>query len=79
MPKAHVHALLDAGKGEAELMAECPVCGAVAIEAFTLVWSNRFISCECGLTLEVVLQDLRQLRTMAVEFQRAIDKVVGSN
>ena len=79
MPNAHLHLLLDAAKNEAELMAECPACGIIAIESFTSAWSKKFIACECGVTMEVAAEDLRQLRTMAAQYQRVIDDIVGAN
>jgi hypothetical protein len=76
---AHIHLLLDANESEAQLMAECPACGAIAIETLIVAWQKRFISCECGVTMEIVPEQLRQLRAMAVEYQRKIDEIIGAN
>ena len=79
MPGAHIHLLLDASKSEAELLAECPSCGAMAIESLVSAWRKRFMVCECGVTMEVVAEDLRQLRVMAADYSRLIDELVGTN
>lgn len=79
MPNAHLHLLLDTAKSEAELMAECPSCGAITIESLQGAWSKRFIACECGVTMEVVAEDLRQLRAMASQYQATIDQLIGAN
>ena len=79
MVAAHIHLLLDANKYEGELMAECPSCGVITIEALEKAWSKRFIVCECGLSLEVLPEALRQLRVLAVAYQHKIDDLIGSN
>jgi transcription elongation factor Elf1 len=79
MPIAHVHLLLDANKYEGELMAECPSCGAITLEALVSAWSKRFIVCECGLSIEIIPEHLRQLRAMAAQYQHKIDELIGGN
>ena len=79
MAVAHIHLLLDANKTEGELMAECPSCGAITLEGLAIAWSKRFIVCECGLSIEIVLEHLRQLRAMAAEYQHRIDALIGGN
>jgi hypothetical protein len=79
MPAAHVHLLLDANKYEGELMAECPSCGSITIESLASAWAKRFITCECGLSIEIVPEQLRQLRFMAADYQRRIDDLIGGN
>jgi hypothetical protein len=79
MPNAHIHLLLDASKDAAELMAECPSCGSIVIESLNMAWARRFIACECGVTLEVVAEDLRHLRALAIQYQQVIEQLVGTN
>jgi len=79
MQTAHLHLLLDGAKSAAELMAECPSCGTITIESLQGAWSKRFIACECGVTMEVVAEDLRQLRAMAIQYQQEIELMIGTN
>lgn len=79
MPVAHVHLLLDANKAKGELMAECPSCGAITIEGLVAAWTKRFIVCECGLSIEIVPDQLRELRAMAAEYLIKIDELIGKN
>ena len=79
MPNAHIHLLLDASKDDAELTAECPSCGSIVIDSLSGAWSRRFIACECGVTMEVIAEELRQLRALAIQSQHAIEKLVGTN
>jgi hypothetical protein len=76
---AHVHLLLDVNKPEGDLLAECPSCGAITFEKLASAWSKRFIVCECGLSIEVVPEHLRQLRALAVQYQQEIDGLIGAN
>jgi hypothetical protein len=79
MSNAHIHLLLDASEDDAELVAECPSCGSIAIDSLTGAWSKRFIACECGVTMEVVAEELRQLRALAIQYQHAIEKLIKTN
>jgi hypothetical protein len=79
MATAHLHLLIDANKSEAELMAECPACGAIAFEGVDSAWAKRFIVCECGIRIEVIAEQLRQLRILAADYQRRIDHLIGTN
>ena len=79
MPTAHIYVLFDTAKGEAELTAECPAGGAIVIEPLMGALSKRLIDCECGVTMDIVSEDLRQLRSMAAQFQRVVDDVIRSN
>ena len=74
MPNAHIHLRLDASKDDAELMAECPSCGPIVIDSLTGAWSRRFIACEFGVTMEVIAEELRQLRALQSATSIAIEK-----
>jgi len=79
MSGAHIHLLLDAGKNEGELMAECPSCGAITLEEIVRAWEKRSIVCECGISIEIEAEQLRQLRFMAAQYQQKIDELIGTN
>lgn len=79
MPFAHLHLLLDANKYDGELMAERPSCGAITLEALVTAWTKRFIVCECGLSIEIIPEQLRQLRAMTAEYQQKFDELIGKN
>ena len=75
----HIHLLLDAGRGSAELMAECPSCGAITTEGLSAAWKRKCIVCECGLSIEIDNEHLRRLRSLATEVQYGIDELIGHN
>ena len=60
-------------------MAECPSCGSIVLDSLTEAWARRFIVCECGVMMEVIAEDLRQLRALAIQYQQTIEKLVGTN
>ena len=76
---AHLHLLLNATEVQAQLMAECPYCGAMTIESVDSAWAKRFIACECGSSVEVAAESLRCLRALAAQYQRKIDELLGAN
>ena len=79
MVAAHIHLLLDANKSAGELMAECPSCGVITLETLQRAWAKRFIACECGISMEIVPEQLRQLKALAAGFEQQIDELIGRN
>jgi hypothetical protein len=63
--------LLDTRQRVAELMAECPKCGAITTQVLKLAWDARVIACsECQAAMpvdEAVLQTLRHQAADALE------------
>ena len=70
--------LLDTRQHVAELMAECPKCGAMTTQVFKLAWSARVIVCsECLTAMPVDETVMQALRRQAVEATETIDHLTG--
>lgn len=68
--------LLDTRQRVAELMAECPKCGAMTTQVLKLAWQARVIACsECQTAMPVDEAVLQKLRGQAVEATAAIDRL----
>ena len=58
----------------AELMAECPSCGAMTSFALELAWRLGAVSCsECHLLMRLVDDDITALRERLIEARMRID------
>ena len=58
----------------AELMAECPSCGAMTSFALELAWRLGAVSCsECQLLMRLVDDDITALRERLIEARMRID------
>ena len=68
--------LLDTRRAVAELMAECPKCGAITTQVLELAWRARLIICsECLTAMPVDEAVLQKLRGQAVDATTAIDRL----
>lgn len=68
--------LLDTRHAVAELMAECPRCGALSSEVLELAWRAKAIVCRESLTaMPFDGEVLQMLRGQAVEATTAIDRM----
>ena len=66
--------LLDTRQHVAELMAECPKCGAMTTQVLKLAWSARVIVCsECLTAIPVDESVLQKLRGQAADAMATID------
>ena len=79
MKAAAFSLLLDTRQGVAELMAECPKCGAITTQVLELAWRAQMVPCsECLTSMPVNADVMGKLRTQAVEAQAAIDNLTKS-
>jgi len=62
--EARFYLLMDSGKGNADVMAECSLCGAITRQPLALTWLERSVACSnCGIVMPfdvLVLDKLRQ-------------------
>jgi hypothetical protein len=66
--------LLDTRQRVAELMGECPKCGAMTTQVLELAWQARVIACsECQTAMPVDEAVLQVLRRQAVDAMTTID------
>lgn len=65
MRSARFLLVLDPGKAEAELWAECSLCGAIAIRTLESVWASAEIPCECGTLMQLLPDDFNALEHQA--------------
>ena len=62
----------------AELMAECPKCGAITSYGLELAWRLRTVSCnECSLSMRLDDGDLTALRERLIEARVRVDTLIG--
>jgi len=62
----------------AELMAECPKCGAITSYGLELAWRLRAVSCsECSSSMQLYDADLAALRERLIEARVRIDALVA--
>ena len=65
---------LDTRTGAAEVMGECPRCGAITTQVLELAWRARILTCtECLMSMPGDGETLYALRQQAVQAQGAID------
>ena len=63
----------------ADLMAECPRCGAFTACALELAWRLRIVTCsECGTTMALGVTDLMGLRARLIEVRIRIDRLIDT-
>ena len=68
--------LLDTRAAVAELMAECPKCGAMTPQVLELAWRARVIVCsECLAAMSADDAALQGLRRQAAEAMQVIDRL----
>jgi hypothetical protein len=76
---ARYHLVMHSGRPAVELIAECPLCGAMTRQALALAWLERSIDCSnCEIAMALDVDVLEKLRHQAVEAQAAIDEVLSS-
>jgi hypothetical protein len=65
-------------KAGAELMAECPKCGAMTSYGLELAWRLKAVRCsECSLSMQLTESDLAALRERLIEARIRIDALVA--
>jgi hypothetical protein len=68
----HVH------KPVAELMAECPICGAISFHGLELVWRLGMVNCgECHLSMRLDEDQLALLSQRLTEANARITALLG--
>ena len=68
----HAHAV-------AEMMAECPKCGAITSYSLELAWRLRTVTCsECILAMRIAADDLTALRERLIDSRVRIDKLLSA-
>jgi hypothetical protein len=68
--------LLDTRQRVAELMGECPKCGAMTTQVLKLAWDARVIACsECQTAMPVDESVLHKLRGQAADAMATIDQL----
>jgi hypothetical protein len=66
--------LLDTRQRVAEIMAECPKCGAITTQVLKLAWDARVIACsECQTAMPVDEAVMQTLRNQAADALETID------
>ncbi len=71
--------LLNTRQRVAELMAECPKCGAMTTQVLKLAWQARVIACsECQTAMPVDEAVLQKLRGQAADAMATIDHLTGT-
>ena len=70
--------LLDTRQRVAELMGECPKCGAMTTQVLELAWPARVIACsECQTAMPVDEAVLQVLRRQAADAMTTIDHLTA--
>jgi RNase P subunit RPR2 len=70
--------LVNAGRGVAELMAECRKCGAITMYGLELAWRLQTVTCpECATSMRLSQADLTVLREGLIDARVRIDRVIG--
>jgi len=63
----------------AELMAECPKCGAVTTYGLELAWRAATVTCgECALSMQLTERDLDGFRQQLIDARMRIDRLMGT-
>jgi hypothetical protein len=69
--------LVNAGRGVAELIAECRRCGAITKYGLELAWRLQVVTCpECATTMRLTEGELVALREGLIEARRRIDRLI---
>lgn len=69
--------VVHADREVAELMAQCPKCGAVTSYALELAWRLRTLVCsECATSMRLTVQHLRRLRERLAGARSRVDHLL---
>ena len=72
--------VVSAGRGVAELMAECRKCGAVTTYGLELAWRLQLLACpQCSTSMRLTEGDLEALRDGLIEARVRVDRLTESN
>jgi hypothetical protein len=64
-------------QSEPQLMAECPMCGAMTFILLAYAWVARSVSCcDCGTTMPVLRDDVMKLKVQAAGAVEEIDRLL---
>jgi hypothetical protein len=64
-------------QSEAQLMAECPLCGAMTYIPLTYAWTARSVSCcDCATTMPVARDDMMKLKAQASDAVAEMDRLM---
>ena len=70
--------LMHTERAVAEIMAECPTCGAIATHVLELAWRAGSVTCgECATAMPVTPESLKVLRRQAVDALAAIEPLLA--
>jgi hypothetical protein len=76
MAAASFSLVMDTRRAVAEVLAECPRCGALSSQVLELAWRAKAIICrECLATMPLDGEILQALRGQAVDATTAIDRL----
>jgi hypothetical protein len=66
--------LVNAGRGVAELMAECRKCGAITMYGLELAWRLHTLTCpECATSMRLTERELTALRDGVIQARVRLD------
>lgn len=66
--------LVNAGRGVAELMAQCRKCGAITMYGLELAWRLHDVTCpECATSMRLTERDVQALRDGVIEARVRLD------
>ena len=72
--------LVNAGRGVAELVAECRKCGATTRYGLELAWRLQTLACpECTTSMRLTRRELRALREGLIEARVRIDRLIPNS
>ena len=72
--EAHFFLLMDSHATQANLMAECSLCGAITEQPLQVAWFEGVVECSnCGIQMPLYQSVFDALRQQAVEAQSAIE------
>jgi hypothetical protein len=69
--------LVNAGRGVAELIAECRKCGSITKYGLELAWRLQLVTCpECATSMRLTEDELVALREGLIEARLRIDRLI---
>ena len=69
--------MVNAGRGVAELMAECRKCGAITRYGLELAWRLRTLACpECTTSMRLTESELMALRDGVIDARVRLDRLI---
>lgn len=72
--------LFDTRRDAAELMAECPMCGAITTLPVEVAWRQGVVyCCECGTAMQLTRTGLERLRRQAEGAGEVITRLLGGS